>query len=35
MNIDLNRTMQETMRLMRTGDLHAATRTIQKGLAGA
>ena len=35
MNIDLNRTMQETMRLMRAGDLHAATRAIQQGLAGA
>ncbi|HSC99171.1 MAG TPA: PHB depolymerase family esterase [Casimicrobiaceae bacterium] len=35
MNIDLNRTMQETMRLMQAGDLHAATRAIQQGLAGA
>lgn len=34
MNIDLNRTMQETMQLMRGGDLHAATRAIQRGLTG-
>jgi poly(hydroxyalkanoate) depolymerase family esterase len=32
MNIDLNRTMQEAMRLMRSGDLHAATLAIQRGL---
>src|SRR4051812_9565945 len=33
---DLNRTMQEAMRLMQTGDLHAATHAIQRGLrAGA
>src|SRR5690242_6035028 len=35
MNIDMNGTMQETMRLMRAGDLHAATLAIQRGLCGA
>jgi poly(hydroxyalkanoate) depolymerase family esterase len=35
MNIDMNRTMQETMRLMRAGDLYAATLAIQRGLRGA
>jgi poly(hydroxyalkanoate) depolymerase family esterase len=35
MNIDMNRTMQETMRLMQAGDLHAATLAIQRGLHGA
>lgn len=35
MNIDMNRTMQESMRLMRAGDLHAATLTIQRELCGA
>ena len=34
MNINLNQTMQETMRLMRAGDLHAATLAIQRGLRG-
>ena len=34
MNIDMNRTMQETMRLVRAGDLHAATLAIQRGLRG-
>jgi poly(hydroxyalkanoate) depolymerase family esterase len=33
--MNMNRTMQETMRLMQTGDLHAATLTIQRGLRGA
>jgi poly(hydroxyalkanoate) depolymerase family esterase len=35
MNIDMNGTMQETMRLMRAGNLHAATLAIQRGLCGA
>lgn len=35
MNIDMNRTMQETMRLMQAGDLYAATLAIQRGLRGA
>lgn len=35
MNIDMNRMMQETMRLMQSGDLHAATLAIQRGLEGA
>jgi poly(hydroxyalkanoate) depolymerase family esterase len=35
MNLNMNRTMQETMRLMRAGDLHAATLAIQRGLRGA
>ncbi len=35
MNIDMNRTMRETMRLMRAGDLYAATLAIQRGLSGA
>jgi poly(hydroxyalkanoate) depolymerase family esterase len=35
MNIDMNRTMQETMRLMQAGDLSAATLAIQRGLRGA
>jgi poly(hydroxyalkanoate) depolymerase family esterase len=35
MNIDMNSTMQETMRLMRAGDLHAATLAIQRGLCDA
>jgi poly(hydroxyalkanoate) depolymerase family esterase len=36
MLLDMNRTMHEAMELMRTGDLHAATRAIQRGLgAGA
>jgi poly(hydroxyalkanoate) depolymerase family esterase len=35
MNIDMNRTMQETMRLMQAGDLYAATLAIQQGLHGA
>ena len=35
MHIDMNRTMQETMRLMRAGDLSAATLAIQRGLHGA
>lgn len=34
MNIDMNRTMQETMRLMQAGDLYAATLAIQRGLGG-
>jgi poly(hydroxyalkanoate) depolymerase family esterase len=32
--INMNHTMQEAMRLMQTGDLHAATRAIQRGLRG-
>jgi poly(hydroxyalkanoate) depolymerase family esterase len=32
MNIDMNRAMQETMRLMRAGDLRGATLAIQRGL---
>ena len=35
MNIDMNRTMQKTMRLMQAGELHAATLAIQRGLCGA
>lgn len=35
MNLDMNRTMQETMRMMRAGDLYAATLAIQRGLRGA
>src|SRR5690242_19462347 len=35
MIIDMNRTMQETMRLMQAGDLCAATLAIQRGLRGA
>ncbi len=35
MQIDMNRTMQEAMRLMQSGDLYAATRAIQHGLGGA
>ena len=35
MNMNMNRTMQEAMRLMQTGDLHAATLTIQRGLRRA
>ena len=35
MQIDMNRTMQETMRLMQSGDLYAATLAIQRGLNGA
>lgn len=31
---NLNRTMQEAMRLMKTGDLRAATKAIQRGLHG-
>ena len=31
--LNLNRTMQEAMQLMHTGDLHAATRAIARGLA--
>jgi poly(hydroxyalkanoate) depolymerase family esterase len=32
MNYSLNKTMGEAMRLMQTGDLHAATAAIQRGL---
>jgi len=35
MNVNMNRTMQETMRLMGAGDLYAATSAIQRGLRGA
>ena len=35
MNYSLSKTMHEAMRLMRTGDLHAATAAIQRGLTGA
>lgn len=35
MNSTMNETMQETMRLMQSGDLRAATAAIQRGLAGA
>lgn len=35
MNIDMNRTMRDTMRLMRAGNLSAATLAIQRGLSGA
>src|SRR5438105_2948156 len=31
---NMNRTMQEALRLMQTGDLHAATQAIQRGLRG-
>ncbi len=34
MNYALSKTMHEAMRLMQTGDLHAATATIQRGLTG-
>ncbi len=32
---NMNRTMQEAMQLMQTGDLHAATQAIQRGLGVA
>src|ERR1700687_6053377 len=35
MNYSLSKTMREAMRLMRTGDLHAASATIQRSLTGA
>jgi poly(hydroxyalkanoate) depolymerase family esterase len=35
MNYSLGITMREAMRLMQTGDLHAATAAIQRGLVGA
>lgn len=35
MNLNMTRTMHETMRLMGTGDLYAATLAIQRGLRGA
>ena len=35
MNYCLSKTMHEAMRLMQTGDLHAATAAIQRGLTGA
>jgi poly(hydroxyalkanoate) depolymerase family esterase len=35
MNCSLSKTMREAMRLMQTGDLHAATAAIQQGLTGA
>jgi poly(hydroxyalkanoate) depolymerase family esterase len=35
MNYCLSKTMHEAMRLMQTGDLHAATAAIQQGLTGA
>ena len=35
MNYGLSKTMHEAMRLMQTGDLHAATGAIQQGLTGA
>jgi len=35
MSLDLNQTMNEAMGWMRAGDLHAATRAIQRGLRGA
>jgi len=35
MNYALGKTMHEAMRLMQTGDLHAATAAIQRGLRGA
>ena len=35
MNYALSQTMHEAMRLMQTGDLHAATAAIQRGLTGA
>ncbi len=34
MNYCLSKTMHEAMRLMQTGDLHAATAAIQRGLTG-
>ena len=34
MIFDMNRTMQEAMQLMQTGDLRAATQAIQRGLHG-
>jgi poly(hydroxyalkanoate) depolymerase family esterase len=34
MNYCLSKTMHEALRLMRTGDLHAATAAIQRGLTG-
>lgn len=34
MNYALSKTMHEAMRLMQTGDLHAATGAIQRGLTG-
>ena len=34
MNYSLNKTMREAMRLMHSGDLHAATAAIQRGLTG-
>jgi poly(hydroxyalkanoate) depolymerase family esterase len=35
MNYSLSKTMHEAMRLMQTGDLHAVTAAIQRGLTGA
>src|SRR5260370_25246795 len=35
MNYALSKTMHEAMRLLQTGDLHAATAAIQRGLMGA
>ena len=35
MTIQMNRTMQEAMRLMQAGDLMAATRALQSGLSAA
>ena len=35
MNYSLGMTMREAMRLMQTGDLHAATAAIKRGLTGA
>jgi poly(hydroxyalkanoate) depolymerase family esterase len=35
MDYCLSKTMHEAMRLMQTGDLHAATAAIQRGLTGA
>ncbi len=35
MNYSLSKTLHEAMRLMQTGDLHAATAAIQRGLTGA
>ncbi len=32
---DINRTMRDAMQLMRSGDLHAATEAIQRGLRGS
>src|SRR5258705_8714133 len=34
MNYSLSKTMREALRLMQTGDLHAATAAIQEGLKG-